>query len=40
MAGGDEAGMDGLSMTYTLGEASELWKDVFEPIKKCGQASQ
>ncbi|GJN80885.1 hypothetical protein PLIIFM63780_004415 [Purpureocillium lilacinum] len=40
MAGGDEAGMDGLSMTYTLGEASELWKDVFEPIKKSGQASQ
>ncbi|KJZ79755.1 hypothetical protein HIM_00469 [Hirsutella minnesotensis 3608] len=31
---GDEAGMDSLSMSYTLGEASELWTDVFEPLKR------
>jgi m7GpppX diphosphatase len=36
MAGDDEAGMEGLAMSYTLGEASELWMDVFEPIKNGG----
>ena len=40
MHGDDEAGMDGVSMSYTLGEASELWTDVFEPLKKSGEASQ
>ncbi|PNY29680.1 M7GpppX diphosphatase [Tolypocladium capitatum] len=40
MAGDDEAGMDGVSMSYTLGEASELWTDVFEPLKKSGRASR
>lgn len=30
----EEAGMDQVSLTYTLGEASDLWKDVFEPLKK------
>ncbi|KAG5991306.1 hypothetical protein E4U54_003902 [Claviceps lovelessii] len=39
MAGDDEAGMDALSMTYTLGEASELWTDVYEPLKKSGSGS-
>lgn len=39
MAGDDEAGMDGVSLSYTLGEASELWIDVFEPLKS-GRASQ
>lgn len=34
MAGGDEAGMDSVDLTYTVGEASELWTDVFEPLKK------
>lgn len=29
----DDAGMDRLSMSYTLGEASELWNEVFGPIK-------
>ncbi|RDA90446.1 hypothetical protein CP533_3944 [Ophiocordyceps camponoti-saundersi (nom. inval.)] len=33
MAGDDEAGMDTISMTYTIGEASELWTDVFAPLK-------
>jgi m7GpppX diphosphatase len=33
MDGGDENGMDRLSMGYTLGEASELWQTVFRPLK-------
>lgn len=33
MAGCDEEGMDGVSFTYGLGEASELWREVFEPLK-------
>ncbi|GKT45277.1 m7GpppX diphosphatase [Colletotrichum spaethianum] len=42
MKGDDEAGMDGLALSYTLGEASELWTEVYEPIKssKNGKASQ
>lgn len=39
MVGDDEAGMDAVSMTYTLGEASELWADVYEPLKKSGKAA-
>jgi m7GpppX diphosphatase len=34
MQGGDEAGMDGVTMCYTLGEASDLWAEVFEPLKR------
>lgn len=33
MAGDGDAGMDGLTLTYTLGEASELWTDVLAPLK-------
>lgn len=40
MAGGEEAGMDSLTMTYTLGEASELWQGVFEPLKSGATASR
>ncbi|KAF6828396.1 m7GpppX diphosphatase [Colletotrichum plurivorum] len=42
MKGGDEAGMEQVSLSYTLGEASELWTEVFEPLKRssCGTASQ
>ncbi|KAL7937890.1 HIT-like domain-containing protein [Trichoderma chlorosporum] len=40
MGGDDEAGMDALSMSYTLGEASELWTDIFEPLKKSNTASR
>ncbi|KAK1972497.1 scavenger mRNA decapping enzyme [Colletotrichum sublineola] len=42
MEGDDEAGMDRLSLSYTLGEASELWTEVFEPIKRSrnGKASE
>lgn len=34
MAGDDEAGMETLTLCYTLGEASDLWVDVFEPLKR------
>ena len=41
MAGGghddddqDEAGMQDVDLTFTLGEASELWTDVFLPLKE------
>ncbi|KAK1580157.1 scavenger mRNA decapping enzyme [Colletotrichum navitas] len=42
MEGDGEAGMDSLALSYTLGEASELWTEVYEPIKrsKDGKASQ
>ncbi|OAA81430.1 Scavenger mRNA decapping enzyme [Akanthomyces lecanii RCEF 1005] len=40
MAGDDEAGMDAVAMTYTLGEASELWTQVYEPLKTARPASQ
>lgn len=40
MAGDDEAGMDAVAMTYTVGEANELWTDIYEPLKKSGIASQ
>ncbi|KAI9683592.1 MAG: hypothetical protein M1829_004895 [Trizodia sp. TS-e1964] len=33
LAGGPDAGIQDLSLTYTLGEASELWLEVFEPLK-------
>lgn len=34
MAGDDNAGMDAVDLTYTLGEASELWTDIFLPLKE------
>jgi m7GpppX diphosphatase len=34
MAGDDEAGMDKVNLSFTLGEASELWKQVFLPLKE------
>lgn len=39
MAGDQEAGMDKVTLHYTVGEASELWTEIFEPIKKSGRAS-
>jgi m7GpppX diphosphatase len=33
MAGDEEAGMDKLKLYYTVGEASELWTEVFQPLK-------
>lgn len=40
MRGDDEAGMDGVTLSYTLGEASDLWTEVFEPLKRKSTASQ
>lgn len=38
MAGDEEeAGMDGVSMAYTLGEASELWTEVYAPLKSAAR---
>jgi m7GpppX diphosphatase len=34
LSGGPEAGMADVSLTYFLGEASELWTEVFQPLKK------
>lgn len=39
MAGDEESGMDGIELHYTVGEASELWTDIFEPLKN-DRASQ
>jgi m7GpppX diphosphatase len=33
MTGDDEAGMDSVALTYTVGEASEIWTEIFEPLK-------
>lgn len=35
-----EKGMDSISISYTLGEASELWAGIFAPLRKNGTASQ
>lgn len=40
MAGDGDAGMDGLTLSYTLGEASELWTDVLAPLKTSREASR
>jgi m7GpppX diphosphatase len=40
MSGDDEVGMDAVALSYTLGEASELWTEIFEPLKKTGKASR
>ena len=34
LSGGPEAGMADVSLTYFLGEASDLWNKVFLPLKK------
>lgn len=38
MVGDDETGMDTLSLSYTLGEESDLWMDIFQPLKTAGKA--
>ncbi|KAI2468949.1 scavenger mRNA decapping enzyme [Annulohypoxylon bovei var. microspora] len=40
MSGDGETGMDSVSLGYTLGEASDLWTEIFEPLKSSGRASQ
>ena len=34
MAGGPEAGMADVDLTYTIGDAAELWTEVFLPLKE------
>ncbi|TKA33524.1 hypothetical protein B0A50_00359 [Salinomyces thailandicus] len=34
MEGGAEVGMEGAELTYTVGEESELWKEIFLPAKE------
>lgn len=34
MGGDEETGMEMLEMSYTIGEASELWTEIFEPLKR------
>ncbi|KAI1737349.1 HIT-like domain-containing protein [Xylaria scruposa] len=39
MSGNEETGMESISIGYTVGEASDLWTGIFEPLKKNGRAS-
>jgi m7GpppX diphosphatase len=34
MTGGDDTSIADVSLTYYLGEASELWTDIFAPLKQ------
>lgn len=34
MSGDDEASMADVSLSYFLGEASELWTNIYEPLKR------
>jgi hypothetical protein len=34
MAGDDDAGMADVELSYTVGEASELWSRIFQPLKE------
>nr|POF14991.1 m7gpppx diphosphatase [Quercus suber] len=34
MGGGEDAGMADVQLGYTVGEASELWMEIFEPLKR------
>ncbi|KAJ5476150.1 hypothetical protein N7475_001879 [Penicillium sp. IBT 31633x] len=40
MAGGEDASMADVDLTYFLGEASELWTDIFTPLKQGKQPGQ
>ncbi|KAF2719138.1 scavenger mRNA decapping enzyme [Polychaeton citri CBS 116435] len=33
MAGGDDAGMAEVSLTYNVGEASDIWRLIYQPLK-------
>ena len=37
MAGDDSVGLDGVEIEYTVGDESELWKEVWAPIKGQGK---
>ena len=34
LSGGEEASMADVSLTYYLGEASELWTEIYAPLKR------
>jgi m7GpppX diphosphatase len=34
MAGGSDTGMQDVELTYSIGEASELWTEIFGPLKE------
>ena len=34
MSSAEDVSMADVSLTYYLGEASELWTDIYEPLKK------
>lgn len=34
MSGGPDAGMADVSLSYLLGEAHDLWLEVFQPLKE------
>ena len=34
LSGGEDAGMADVSLTYYLGEANELWTEIFQPLKE------
>jgi len=38
MGGDEETGMDAVTLNYTIGEANELWTEIFEPLKKSDKA--
>lgn len=40
MAGDEESGMADVSLTYVVGEASELWTEVWAPLKERGAAAK
>jgi m7GpppX diphosphatase len=40
MAGDQETGMDSVSLNYAVGSETEIWTEIFEPLKKNGKASQ
>ncbi|ORY65203.1 HIT-like domain-containing protein [Pseudomassariella vexata] len=39
MVGDDETGMDAMALSYIVGEESDLWTDIFEPLKTSRKAS-
>lgn len=34
LSGDEDAGMEDVSLTYFLGEASELWTSIYAPLKE------
>ena len=39
LSGGPEASMADLDLTYYVGEASDLWTQIFSPLKAAGKKS-